>query len=675
MNLSFLKKRAKKYHILLLFLSFGIAAIAQDSIPDIDFLQHCKDADAYLLHSYTDVSYGQVWSRYKREISINNKLVVNNTTGVDQFAFLNLSEFVSNHLKEIHVKTLKADGSVVELDSSLVFQRKSEDKKFGAINYPIPGVEPGDTIETSYVYTENLEKQELSDFVNLYKSVPSLKTEYSVGSNPDLSVRYKTYNEFPEPQVVTNDTLIYCVFKMEKIKGLAENDNTCIPCELPYLYYSLEKKDSDFRTWKDVYNVQFNAITQPISFDYQKSSYYRRWKRRVIGTAKDSSNYYKFNLLHQDVQENMQMEEPKRSELLKSSGYFLKEKRFNALSIRRLYRQLLEDLEIEYWAVFARSKRAGQIDPYYIRQGEFDHIFFAYNNAQGAMTLLYPHDTYYKYQINEIPTSIYNTEAVVAKPYLTKKVKKGDKFINFDLKFAKADSVTVNTIKLPGTSVNHNFIKQIVYSKVDLEKEEAPIKYKFSISGGLYTELRSFFELLAQDEKVSGFYDALSEFEGSEEVIQVDSITNTSFKTTRPFSFTMNAEGTLEGALSYLNDSIVSISLDKLIQHSQIDSDEETTDLNYYLDYSYTDYAMFMLNFPCDIEILGVDGYDIDFKNDFGEYFFNLKLVGGNQVSLQSNYKIIKDMIPKNEYGQLKKLNQLVKEIKNKRLIIKLKNL
>ena len=674
MSLLFLQKRVNKYCIIFIMLSFSNCLRANDSISKNEFLKHCKKSDAYLLYSYTDVSYVELWSRYKRQTSVSTKLVVNNNSGVDNFAFLNLTQNISNNLKEIQFKALKADGTVIELDSSLVFQRKSKDKKFGSINYPIPGVEPGDTIETYYVYTEYLRNYELKDFVNLYSNVPSLKTEYTVKCEPKFLVRYKSYNNFPEPEVISNDTLIYCVFKMKNIKGLSENQNTCLPCELPYLYYSIENEKSRIRTWMDVYNQEFNVLTQPISFDYEKSSYYRRWKRRVIGEAKDSTKYYKFKLLHNDILNNVKMEPAKMDELIKSSGYFLKEKRFNPFSIKRLYRQLLEDLEIEYSAVFSRSKRSGPIDPYYIRKGEYDHIFFAYENGNGSINLLYPHEAYYKYQINEIPTSIYNTESIIAKPYLTEKIKKSDKFINYDLELAEVDSVTVRTMKLPGMSVDHNYIKQIYYSNIDLKEKNPTFKYRFSVSGGLSTELRSFYDLLNQNKEVSDFYDALAQFEGNKTEMQIDTIISIKFKNTTPFNYSVTAEGTLKEALNFLNDSILSISFENLINHNQIESELDSIDLNYYLDYKYTDQCMIILKFPCEIEVLGFDSNKMDFKNDYGEYLFNLKISSNkNELRLISHYKIIKEMIPKDEYKQLKKINKLVKEIKNKRLIIKLK--
>ncbi|TMU55561.1 DUF3857 domain-containing protein [Flagellimonas algicola] len=665
--------RKAKQLIPFLLLSFSSGIFAHDSIPKFDFAKHCKNADAYLLYSFTDVTYDKTWSGYTKYTSVNNKLVVNNSNGVDQFAYLNLSEYVSNNLYEIEVKTLKASGIVIELDSSQVFQRKSGFKRFGAINYPIPGVEPGDTIETKYVYSERPSFRQMTDFVNLYTNVPSLKSEYSIKSSSNLAVRYKGYNDFPEPEIVANDSLIYCVFSMEKIKGLHQNENTCLPCELPYMYYSMEKEEDEPRSWKDVYNQEFNVVTQPIAFDAQNASYYGRWKRGVIGEAKDSSKYHKFKLLHQDIMENMQMEAPKKSELLKSSGYFLKEKRMNPLSVRRLYRRMLEDLEIDYWAVFARSKRTGPIDPYYIRKGEFDHVFFAYKGDGEELNFLYPHDNYNRYQINEIPTSIYNSGAIITKPVLTRKIKKSDKFIKRNLELAEVDSVEVRGIKLPGTRVHQNYVKQIYYSTVDLEEKTIPTKYRFSVSGGMHTDLKSFFGMLNQDEEVSTYYDAKDEYEGNEDIIAIDTISEAKLKQEKPFGYTINAQGTLKQGVSFLNDSMASISLDKLIVHNQIESDQGTTDLSYYLDYCFTDYIMMIFKFPIDIDVLDIDSYNLDFKNDFGEYYFNLKMVGSNQITIQSNYKITKDKIPTNKYDALKELNEFVKNIKNRRIVVKLK--
>lgn len=670
MNLLFSKKIKVSLNIICIcVLFYGFSSNIKYQDP---FLTLCKNSDAYYLHSYTDVAYATNWARYKSHVSISNKLVVNNTNGVEKYAFLKLSEYESNHLKNIKIRTLKKDGSVIELDSSLVFQKTSKKKKFGEINYPIPAVEPGDTIETTYTYYENLKLNELIGYVNLYKDIPSKNTQYTVKTNKDLGIRYKLYNNFPEPGIVSNDSLVYLQFSLNKVKGIESNEYSCFPCEVPYFYYSLEKKGSKLRTWKDIYNEEFNFLTQPIAIDSHRSTYYKRWKKRIIGEAKDSSKYYKFNLLYHEILANFKIEAIQGKEFIKSSGYFLKENRFDVISIRRFYRQVLEDLEIPYWAVFAKSKLSGNIDPHYIREGEYDHIFFAFEDKNDKLKFLYPHSDIYKYQIDEIPTALYNTDAILVKPKRKEKRKKKDKFISLDLQFAKTDSIFRAKIKLPGMSSNQNYLNQIVYAKVNLKEKTTSFKSLFKISGGVSTDTRSFLNMMNKNKEVSNFYNALSEYEGNDNTMQIDTVTKIGLRNRKPYLYVINTKGKLNNVVKFINDSLVSISFDKLINHNLVETSSNISALSYYLDYSYSDSFMLNLEFPNNIEILGIDDI-INYKNDFGEYRFELKQSKKNQLTLKSNYKILKDLIPKENYKELKLINEKVKNSESKRLIIKLK--
>ncbi len=671
MNLLSLKNRKVSLLLIstcLLFFSFN--SILNNSDP---FLTICKKADGYYSYSYTDVTYARNWGGFKRYVSISNKLVINTSKGVENYAFLNLTDFESNHLEKIKVRTLKADGSIVNLDSSLVFKRDNKKKKFGEIKYPIPGVEPGDTIETSYVYYEGLSKTDLKNYVSLHAELPSLNSQYSVKAHPEMMMRYKSYNGFPEPSVVSNDSIIYAQFSMDKVEGIEKNEYNCLPCEKPYLYYSLDERGSELRTWKDVYNEEFNYVTQPFALDYDRISYYKRWKRRVIGKAKDSSKFYKFKLLYTEVLKNFKMEPAKANELIKSSGYFLKEKRFDPLSIKRFYRQILEDLEIDYWAVFGRTKRLGSISKHYIRKGEFDHVFYAYEDENEKLVFLYPHEDFFQYQINEVPTSIYNTDVILVKPYLTKKRKKKDKFISRDLEVAKADSVSIKFVKMPGMNPNVNYMYQIVSGKVDVEKKETTYKSRFKVSGGLSTELRSFYGMLNKNEEASKFYNTLSEFQGIDTTLDIDTVTNVSLNGKKPFVFKINSEGKLNNAVTFINDSLISVSIDKLLNHNQIENASNSMELSSYLDYGYSDLLTYYINFPADIEVLGNLNSDLKFKNNFGEYSFEFKKTKNKQIRLKSEYKILKDLIPYDKREEIKLLNEKVKEIKNKRFVIKLK--
>jgi hypothetical protein len=617
---------------------------------------------------------------FKKYVSINNKLVINTSLGAERYAFLILDENVSNHLSSIQVRTLKADGSIVELDSSSVFTKGSTQKKFGAINYPIPSVEPGDTIETKYVYFESkYEPFEDSDnknpigYVNLNSYLHSLNSQFSIKVGPDEIVKYKTYNKFPEPAVIANDSLVYLQFSMDKVKGFAENEYNCLACEKPYLYYTLNEKKDDVTTWKDIYNQEFNALTQPLALDYEKKSYYKRWKRRTIGTAKDSSKFFKFKLLHQKILEDFNMQALVREEFIKSSGYFLKEERFDAFSIRRFYRQLLEDLEIDYWAVFGKSKRNGPIDTDYIRKGEFDHIFFAFKDDKDHLNFLYPHDEFYMYRVDEVPTNLYNTEAVLVKPYLEETRRKKDRFIDKDFKLSTVDSVSRGIINIPGMDYKFNYFQQTMSSEVDLDKKELNLRYRLKVSGGFFTDIKSFYSTMSKDEDMSNYYDALSEFEGEDNTIQIDTVINRIEKNERPFNLTLSTKGKLNNVITFINDNTVSLAFDKLLNHNQLETNPNAPDLDYYLDYSYSDNLLLYLNFPYDIEIVGIEDDEGNFKNEFGEYNFEVKKISDKQLQLTSNYKILKDYIPDERLEELDAVNEKANNAKNKRLIIKLK--
>lgn len=672
MNLLYLKERRFSFILLsiaILFFSFTKLQETQDT-----FYVQCKNADAYYLHSYTDVTYEKNWARYKKYISIDYKLVINNANGVEDHAFLNLNGYQSNHLEKIDVKTLKADGTIVKLDSSVVFKRKNKNKKFDAIHYPIPAVEPGDTIAMSFVYYEYVKKSDLLSYVSLHSNLPSINSQYSIKTDPSLTVQYKPYNGFPKPKVVSNDSIIYVQFSIDKLKSYEENQYSCSPCELPYLYYALDDKDSKLRTWKDVYNEEFNSLTQPLYIDYDKATYYKRWKRRVIGKAKDSSKYFKFNLLYNEVLNNFKMTALIPNEFIKSNGYFLKEKKFDPISIRRFYRQILEDFDINYWAVFAKSKRSGDIDVNYIRKNEFDHIFFAFETKDGSLHFLYPHSEALKYQVDEIPTAIYNTKAILVKPESSVKKTKKEKFITRSFELAKVNAVSVAETILPGMNSSYNTANQVIFSKVDEKNKKVSFRSRLKISGGLSTELRDFFNTMSMNKEVSNYYNALSEYEGDNTAIQIDSIVSTKLNSKKPFSFIINANGEVKNTIAFINDSLASLSIDKLLNHTLLETGSEKLDLNYYLDYTYSDNLIFTITFDSNIDIVGIENGNLEFKNDYGEYLFKIHKMNENQIKLISSYKIKKNIVEKENYSDLKLLNSKVKKVKSKRFIIKLKS-
>jgi hypothetical protein len=179
--------------------------------------------------------------------------------------------------------------------------------------------------------------------------------------------------------------------------------------------------------------------------------------------------------------------------------------------------------------------------------------------------------------------------------------------------------------------------------------------------------------MLEKNEDVGNYFDALMEFEGEETTFEVDSINKVQLKGTKPFSYTVSSYGRIEGAVKFVNDSIVSISLEDLIQHSQVENQSGDSELNTYLDYAYSDFNMYIINFPGDIEFIGQEKDSTVIENDCGKFEFDIKKIGAKKISIQSNYVISKDMIQKDDYDKLDNINDRLKQLKSKRLLLKIK--
>jgi hypothetical protein len=105
-----------------------------------------------------------------------------------------------------------------------------------------------------------------------------------------------------------------------------------------------------------------------------------------------------------------------------------------------------------------------------------------------------------------------------------------------------------------------------------------------------------------------------------------------------------------------------------------VENESKDFDLNTYLDYSYSDFFMYIMTFPGEIEVLGLDQSTLAIDNDFGKYLFDIKTSSSNKIIIQSNYVISKDRIPKEEQEKIEEINNQLKEITNKRLLLKIKN-
>jgi hypothetical protein len=609
--------------------------------------------------------------------TIHQKLKINTKTGVDNYAFIYINKDIYSHIKSLEVSTVKPDGSVMLMDSTHIFNIKIESdeneiQKVNQMRFAIPGVEAGDVIDIIYTVLE--EDVELNNqFANVFmqRELSSASSTFSISVPRPYTIFYKCYNRFPDPVVEVSDKLVNCVFKLNNLQAVKPNQYSCLPCNLPYFYFSLEYNKQTITTkWKDIYYYVFNYLTKPLNNDPENFYYYERWAKKIYRCCEDSSKYYVLKLLMADIRDNMKIKNLGPDEQFKSAGYYLKKGYIDPINIRRLYRQILTDLHIDYWAAFGRNKWAGPIDSYFIRKNEISDIFFVYTDENNKMSYLYPHNEYYKYEINELPTYLYNTKAVIVKRAHSSPYIMGSSPSNYGTIFD--DSVIVQTIELSAGNKNTNYLKQLITYHSDFSLSNDTFNAEFIISGGVSTKYRQVFSFLHDNEEVNQLYQSLFDYKEMGPAFRIDTVIKRELTHEQPFKYKAVGLGTINKGITKISDSIISISLNEVIFHDQVDTETGTAESDYLLDYAYTDILQLFISFSEPFEILNQGDLNRTITNETGEYTCKINTLSENSISITSEYCINKDYIKKDEYRLVADINNMINEIKNSRLMIKM---
>jgi len=97
----------------------------------------------------------------------------------------------------------------------------------------------------------------------------------------------------------------------------------------------------------------------------------------------------------------------------------------------------------------------------------------------------------------------------------------------------------------------------------------------------------------------------------------------------------------------------------------------DSTELGFYLDYTYSDVLQLFITFSQPVEVVNRETFGKSLVNDVGEYTCSLSIINPAGIMVSSTYTISKDAITGSDCNKLTAINNLLREAKNTRLIIK----
>lgn len=330
--------------------------------------------------------------------------------------------FTNNEIIQIKGRTIKPDGSIIELDSSEMrettlpanapfFREYNGKVKLLAL----PGVSVGDEVE--YYYTTKTDasygKRKYLKFgkINFNTTYPSLETSHTIGFNKSFNLQSYSVNtdiNFKELPGTSDDELIYFKVTTNNLPATPdESYNLTYPLTMSVLYQIYEdKEDAIEKDWKTIEDFKF---VKPSSMSYLTEN------RTYFETFKKINAYKTFDRKMDELANYINRPYTDKYEIFKST---------QAPDLDRYYINawvhLIQQLggDINIWYVMDKSK--GEFNENIPTLHQFDDVVIEVvnNKTKYHLPLFRPLDA-----MNEIDYDYHNTKALKIAVDKKKKIK------------------------------------------------------------------------------------------------------------------------------------------------------------------------------------------------------------------------------------------------------------
>jgi hypothetical protein len=200
------------------------------------------------------------------------RLKIFDEKGAEKAATIDLTYGDRNSILEVSGRTLKADGSIVELDRKTVYKRdlvRAGGRKLKVVSFAMPGVEPGAIVE--YRWKESRDDGRIMYLrMHFQREFPVQRVTYFVKPLPrDISAGYgmylNHYNCQTSPLKPENDG--YTSTYVENVP--AARDEPFSPSEpniSPWalLHYQMGERRDPEKYWADVGRKEYNELKQAL---------------------------------------------------------------------------------------------------------------------------------------------------------------------------------------------------------------------------------------------------------------------------------------------------------------------------------------------------------------------------------------------------------------------------
>ncbi len=611
-----------------------------------------NNADAVLIkHQVTRyINYENGKYRYRESVKQRIKLIT--PAGVRQYTRIKTPLKEDAKIKMLDARTIKQSGEILHLTPKhikTVNTTKVSTYREGAYClFAIPGVEPGDEIET--ILTYDSENVHAGDVFFFHKELPTLAAIFKIETASKMDIALKEYHGLKEPIVTYRwETKEFC-WTLNDLPALGDDQNAIPGLELPHLAYELDFRKlfepvliTSQETWIDVLE---HIHRKELQAKIRKPKLLTTLLNEIYNSQSGDTPIQQFQRFHEFVNREMTIRQISDQETAESMDYFLSIRQTDPVNLLRMYKYVFNDLEIPYFFAAGRERLDGPLDIEFPSALQIGQLLFVVLNKNGMAKLITPKTIDQTIPWQVIPSRLEGTKLFLYNPL---------------------DKQQLTTLEIPISPAQKN--KMVHSYSIDLGSQDQQKDWKVvaDYHGNTRSKLGIFNESCPNKKlKESRVRKNIEDNYFDAKLKQL--------KISTPADEKVQLEYVLQNvnAVNPLANDLWEISLKEMIVHDlpKIDTDRW---LDYYPSNTYTDERNYELSFGQNIRMQGVEQKTWTKTTSYCTYKLTIEPTD-QSIRIKSQFVLNTDRIPATDFHQLAEIEDMIHELSFIKLLIKSKN-
>ena len=561
----------------------------------------------------------------------------------------------------LDARTIKANGQVIDMKSSDIkeldinFDEKDVKRNEKFYLFSVPGVEVGDEIEVIYV----IEDAPIPYKVFLHDEFAVLNSSYTL-TIPKIAL-YEVYNAngMVKPEIKSIEgNKVRCRWNMTNLPALGEADYSIKSLEVPHVVQVIRGINlinifgiPDQVGWPD-YFVEFEKYVDNED-RYVSKKYGNAVDNFINELWKGHENEgiaAKLKIVHDYLNQNMDIVNVDSKEAKKPLGYFLEIKKIEQFRLLTLYAQIFKKANIPYDMAFARNKYNGVLNPNIVHMVQVDYMFFTFTDENKKLHYLFPKSDEEQYEMDELPTYLQGTLAILI--YSDNKIGRGH--------------------ILPSHATEDISQARKIESKVNLNEKTITHDFQETLSGAYSTDLRFNYVNAARGNKMEEYFNNLCRQRNESMILK--SVSIDSFSNVYPYHFRLKYQVDMTDQITKLDDDLYSISIENWFWHDHIKIDKDKRWLTYFPDYPHNDSFKYYLVFDEDVELVNAENLNHRVVHQqIGAYLANAKQISPKIILLESKYLLGGAEVEKSNIPNLSEIYEAMERGDNEPIMVRVK--